>query len=118
MTAHYGTVHGEAVGIMLPHVIRYNAESVGRLYGRLAEDIDLCDSTDPDAASRLAEFVNGLLVKADAPRSLSAIGVDPDGIPKLAEEAAKQWTGTFNPRPVDVTSLQELYQWALTDDNS
>src|SRR5258705_13897371 len=26
LTAHFGTVHGQAVGLMLPHVIRFNAQ--------------------------------------------------------------------------------------------
>ena len=30
----------------------------------------------------------------------------------LAEEAAKQWTGTFNPRPFDAAGALELYQLA------
>src|SRR5205814_650484 len=38
LTAHYGVVHGEAVGIMLPHVIRFNAKDTvtKRAYAELA----------------------------------------------------------------------------------
>ena len=38
VTAHYGVVHGAAVGVMLPHVIRFNAaDSAARLaYAQLA----------------------------------------------------------------------------------
>jgi alcohol dehydrogenase len=34
----------------------------------------------------------------------------------MAEEAAKQWTGTFNPRPVDVNSFRELYECAFNNE--
>src|SRR5438309_5148165 len=33
LTAHYGVVHGEAVGILLPHVIRFNAQDPGAKRG-------------------------------------------------------------------------------------
>src|SRR5207244_6999388 len=38
LTAHYGIVHGEAVGILLPHVVRFNAQdrSAKRAYAELA----------------------------------------------------------------------------------
>jgi alcohol dehydrogenase len=31
---------------------------------------------------------------------------------RLAEEAAKQWTGTFNPRPFDQAGAMEVYEQA------
>jgi hypothetical protein len=31
---------------------------------------------------------------------------------QLSEAAAKQWTGTFNPRPVNEKVLLEIYQGA------
>ena len=35
LTARYGIVHGEAVGLMLPHVIRFNGELRGEWYQEL-----------------------------------------------------------------------------------
>jgi alcohol dehydrogenase len=49
----------------------------------------------------------------DLPSSLSACGVDRRMLPMLAAEAASQWTAKFNPRPVDIHSLQELYECAM-----
>ena len=34
LTAHYGTTHGVAIAVMLPHVVRWNAEQVGRAVRR------------------------------------------------------------------------------------
>ena len=37
LTAHYGITHGVAIGVMLPHVIRFNAPAVGPLYAELVD---------------------------------------------------------------------------------
>ena len=44
---------------------------------------------------------------------LAAIGVERDKLPELATAAAEQWTGNFNPRPVDSDSLLSLYEQAF-----
>ena len=113
LTARYGVTHGLAVGLMLPHVIRFNAPSVKALYGRLAEDAKLCAADEPQASERLADHVASLVQQAGAPTNLKACGVERSTLPQLAEDAAKQWTGTFNPRPVDESSLLELYERAF-----
>src|SRR5207237_1125662 len=41
LTAHYGLTHGLAIGILLPHVIRFNGAMVGPLYAELAEEAGL-----------------------------------------------------------------------------
>ncbi len=43
LTAHYGIPHGQAVGLMLPHVIRFNAAEVGSEYRELLEADGGCD---------------------------------------------------------------------------
>lgn len=113
LTAHFDVVHGLAIGLMLPHVVRYNAESVGDLYGELASDAGLCAADDPAAGARLAEWLQQQVAAAGCPTRLVDCGVTRSSLPQLAADAAKQWTGTFNPRPVDATRLQELYEWAF-----
>lgn len=115
LTAHYGITHGLAIGIMLPHVVRYNAPVVGALYGRLAADAGLAAIDDPSAGERLAGWIHQIVARAGCPTDLAACGVAPNLLPTLAQEAAQQWTGTFNPRPVDASSLEELYRCALHD---
>lgn len=113
LTARYDTTHGVAVGVMLPHVVRFNAPVVGDLYADLADDLDLCDRNDPEAAYRLADFLTSFLSRAGLPTTLSECGVRSEDFWDLAETAAKQWTGNFNPRPVDTSSLEELYRCAM-----
>ena len=113
LTAHFDVTHGLAIGVMLPHVIRYNATAVGTAYGRLAADVGLCEVDDPRAAEFIAAAVRKFASTAGLPSTLQQCGVDRAMLPELAEEAAKQWTGTFNPRIVDAASLLELYQSAF-----
>lgn len=115
LSAHFDLTHGVAIGIMLPHVIRYNAAAVNGLYGELAADVGLCESDDPQAGEFLAAFVRELTELAELPTTLAACDVDESLIPTMAVEAAKQWTAQFNPRAVDAGSLEELYRCAFHD---
>ena len=113
LSAHFGLTHGVAIAVMLPHVIRFNADAVGSLYGDLAADAGLCSADDPQAGVILAARIIELASLVDLPTSLAACGVTQKMIPVMAAEAAAQWTAKFNPRPVDVISLQELYECAM-----
>src|SRR5207248_2117751 len=88
LTAHYGLTHGLAIGIMLPHVIRLNAEVVGDLYGELAGEAGLLDGDRSVAAEALAKRIISLMETAGLPTTLSACGISPGIFPVLAEEAA------------------------------
>src|SRR4029077_15081927 len=41
LTAHYGLTHGIAIGILMPHVLRFNAAAAGPLYSDLAHQSEL-----------------------------------------------------------------------------
>jgi alcohol dehydrogenase len=109
LTAHYGIAHGVAVGVMLPHVIHYNAPDVGPLYDELAREAGLTG----DGADALARRVTAFLSAAGLPATLGDLGVSRSILPILAEEAAQQWTARFNPRPVAEPDLLRLYEAAL-----
>lgn len=116
LSAHFGLTHGVAIGVMLPHVVRFNASVVGNLYEDLASDAGLCESGDQSAIEHLARYLTSVVEGWGLPTSLEECHVRSDLIPTMAEEAAKQWTGTFNPRPVDVNSLKELYECAFNNE--
>ncbi len=44
---------------------------------------------------------------------LGKLGITRDALPRLAAEAAQQWTATFNPRPITAEDFEELYVEAL-----
>lgn len=102
LTAEYGIVHGQAVGLMLPHVVRFNSG--------LPEIADLYASYHADD---LAGRITGLLQAAGLKTRLSELGVEAAKIPVLAEAAAKQWTAHFNPREITETDFVKLYEAAM-----
>ncbi|MGH7129790.1 MAG: iron-containing alcohol dehydrogenase, partial [Planctomycetaceae bacterium] len=113
LSAHFNVTHGVAIGVMLPHVIRYNQKAVSPLYGQLAAIAGLCSPADRNAAERLAEHVAGLVSLAGLPTMLSQCEVDSALVPTMAAEAAQQWTAKFNPRPADAAAMEELYRCAM-----
>ena len=117
LTAHYDLPHGHAVGLMLPHVVRFNAldPAACQSYASLASSIELSTpGEDRDqAAQHLVAFLARLLQLAGLPRCLAECNVDRTAIPALAEEAARQWTAGFNPRPITATTFVQLYESAF-----
>jgi alcohol dehydrogenase len=113
LTAHYGLTHGIAVGILLPHVIRFNIPAAGALYADLAHESGLANGDGGAGGEALARRLTELLRLTGLPTRLSACGVSPGIFGVLAEEAAAQWTGKFNPRPVSEADLLALYEAAL-----
>jgi alcohol dehydrogenase len=110
LTAHYGITHGVAIGVMLPHVIRFNAPAAGDLYAQLAAETG--GANGQPAAEVLADRVTEMLNAAGLPRTLKECGVSDTILPLLAEEANQQWTARFNPRPVDEGDILHLYRAA------
>ena len=95
LTAHFDVVHGHAVMTMLPSVMRWNREVVGEVYDELKPG--------------LIEWVENLSELAE----LHPVTVPQEVVGQLATEAAQQWTGQFNPRPLTVDDFGELYRNAV-----
>ncbi|HYV36032.1 MAG TPA: iron-containing alcohol dehydrogenase [Gemmataceae bacterium] len=110
LTAHYGLTHGLAIGILLPHVVRFNADSVGPLYADLAEEAGLGNG---DPVEAITQRIVELMRAAKLPVRLSECGVTATILPVLADEANQQWTARFNPRPVSERELQTIYEAAF-----
>jgi alcohol dehydrogenase len=114
LTAHHGTTHGVAIAVMLPHVVRWNAEHAGRRYARLlrSSGVSFQGDSPADAAECLAARLEALRRAGGLPATLREVGVAREDIEMLAGEAATQWTGTFNPRPFAAAAARELYERA------
>jgi alcohol dehydrogenase len=109
LTARYGTTHGIAIAVMLPHVVRWNGgeDAVASRYAELLGHADA-----RSAGERLADRLSALAASANLPATLRQLGADRADIPALAADAATQWTGTFNPRPFDAARAAALYEGA------
>lgn len=101
LTAHFDIVHGQAVGVMLPSVIRFNSAdpAAAKIY----------DGLSPELEARCIQ----LLETGALEKSLSDLPVDPSLMGRLSEEAAKQWTAQFNPVPVTPEALERVYRSAF-----
>jgi alcohol dehydrogenase len=110
LTAHYGTPHGEAIAVMLPNVVRWNAVGIADRYAELLRIAGHFIGSDP--GEELARRLEQLAQTGKLPRQLRTMGVPRRDLKMLAEEAAKQWTGTFNPRAWNAAGALEVYQWA------
>lgn len=101
LTARFGVVHGHAVGLMLPHVVRFNSAAGDKPYAALGLD-----------SEALASRIDSLLASAGLPRRFGDCGANRAAIPQLADAAARQWTAAFNPRKVGPEELAEIYEMA------
>jgi alcohol dehydrogenase len=104
LTAHHGIAHGRAVGLMLPGVVRFNAQDSAANAGYR----ELCEAAGLRDVEHLASRLEELLDEAGLSGRLGALGVT--DIRVLAEEAARQWTATFNPRAIQAEDFSRLYE--------
>ncbi|HVG34563.1 MAG TPA: iron-containing alcohol dehydrogenase [Pyrinomonadaceae bacterium] len=114
LTSRYGTTHGAAIAVLLPSVVRWNAEVAGARYAELLRcAINLngfAAITEPGDV--LARRLEQLAAAGKLKVRLGEMGVAKSDLPSLAEDAAEQWTGRFNPRPFDKQGALEVYRCA------
>jgi alcohol dehydrogenase len=112
ITARYRVTHGLVLAILLPHVVRWNAPVAGERYAALLGS-PRRRARDEDAAESLARRLEDLAAAGGLAMTLGEAGVEEEALPELAEQAAQQWTGGFNPRPLDAAGALEIYRSAL-----
>ncbi len=112
LTAVYGLAHGQAVALMLPHVVRYNGKQCDAQYRELLSEAADQPNCPSEGAESLADFLQNAANEAGLAGKLSECGVERDHLPQLAEDAAQQWTASFNPVPVSQVELLQLYERA------
>ena len=98
LTAEFGITHGVAIASLLRHVVRWNQPVVDGRYRDLS----------PDLPRRLKD----LAAAAHLPARLRHLFIPEESLPRLADAAAQQWTGKFNPRPFDRAGALEIYECA------
>jgi alcohol dehydrogenase len=115
LTARYGTEHGAALAVLLPAVVRWNAGAAGALYDELlgASGQGRSGGASAGDGEALARRLEELREAGGMPRRLGDAGVRREDLPALAADAARQWTGTFNPRPFDEQGALEIYECAF-----
>jgi alcohol dehydrogenase len=115
LTATYGIAHGEAIALMLPHVVRGNGATVEAWYREMlaCRDGASIAGKPAGAAESLAEYVSEISERAGLAGRLNDCGVSRGDLPKLAEGATQQWTGKFNPVEFSRDDYLKLYEAAF-----
>ncbi len=117
LTADFDIAHGQAVGMMLPHVVQFNAEcnKTSLEYANLAKECGIAPpaATTVEATEILLAMIRDMLKQSDMPISLRECDIPDDAIESLAKGANRQWTAQFNPRAVSEQDFRDIYQAAL-----
>jgi alcohol dehydrogenase len=114
LTSQFQVPHGQAVGMMLPHVIRFNGQECGDWYFELLE----CTAggngfpAPQSGYHGLADFVGDLASRAGLVARLRELDIPQDRFESLASDAAKQWTAGYNPRTAGIEDFVGLYRAA------
>ena len=98
LTAAYGIAHGQAVGLVLPHVIRFNGEQFGDWYRELYALQAPVQNGAGDGMLKLSDYVTAVLKQAGLKDRLSECGVQRERLGELAA-AASQPTGRIGSFP-------------------
>ena len=112
LTARFNVTHGLALAMLLPHVVRWNGLVAGDRYAALLGS-PRRRARDAEVPETLARRLEDFAVAGGLPARLSDVGVKEEALAELADLAAEQWTGTFNPRPFDAPGALEIYRAAF-----
>ncbi|GAA4057267.1 iron-containing alcohol dehydrogenase [Actinomadura miaoliensis] len=107
--------HGVVNGVLLPHVIRWNAQVWPERFVPLAEAAGIPVEGMPprEAAQRLADRIRALADDVGVPRGLASLGVAESDVPRLARTTLKDACMATNPRELDVDDVRTLFHEAL-----
>jgi 4-hydroxybutyrate dehydrogenase len=94
--------HGALNAVLLPAVLRFNADYAASKYDVIRRVLDMPADTD------LAAFVAGLNRKLGLPESLSQMGVPRQVLPAMAQLAVEDHSSATNPRPADAADYERL----------
>lgn len=107
--------HGVINGVLLPHLIRFNAAEDPARYVPLASAAGIeTDGRPPhEVADELAQRVRELADSVGVPRGLGSMGVGEHNVRHLAETTLKDACLATNPRPATRTDLETLFREAM-----
>ncbi len=107
--------HGVCNGVLLPHVIRYNAGTDPDRFATIASAVGLPVAGLPaaDAAFMLADWVRDLGDRVGVPRGLRELGVTEEDLPRLASTTLEDACLTTNPRDADAVAVENIFRAAL-----
>jgi alcohol dehydrogenase class IV len=107
--------HGVLNGVLLPHVIRFNAGAWPQRYVPVAAACGIGTGGVPatEVALILADRIRELADEVGVPQGLAALGVTEDVVPRLARTTLQDACLATNPRDADARDIEALFLAAL-----
>jgi alcohol dehydrogenase class IV len=121
LTSHCNVDHGLAVGMVLPYVMLFNAQSQPKKYRKIAIALGAKHDEgegDLTISRKGASKLRSLLDELSLPPNLAKMGVREDLIPKMAQEALTQLSLDYNPIKPDLQQMTKLFLSAFRGDLS
>jgi len=112
---HYKVPHGLSNALVLPHVLRFNAQVAPEAYAALLPHVfpDLPAMSVAEAAMKFAQGMADLSQACGLEQGLREMGIAQEALPKLARDAMNQTRLLVNnPRPVDEAAAMQIYEAA------
>ncbi len=102
-----GHHHGTLIGILLPHILRFNRPAAGDAMTEVANAMGL---EGPDA---VADGVAAIAAEIGLPGTLGAVGVTGGVLPDIADRAELEHLSRTNPRKATATDYLAMLEAAL-----
>ncbi len=99
--------HGMLNGVFLPHILRFNAQSVGSKYEKLSDIFCIARETD------LATAVSDLVQSLKLPATLGQMGFEAWHIPQTVVRALADHSNATAPRKASAEEFEALLRAAL-----
>ena len=109
---HYKVPHGLSNALVLPHVLRFNAEVAPQAYADLLPHVfpQVSFKGVDDAALKFVEGMAALSRACGLQQNLRNMGIEKEALPMLARDAMNQTRLLVNnPRPVDEAAALAIY---------
>ena len=111
----YHVPHGLSNALVLPHVLKFNAETAAPHYAELAEAV-LPEAVGTSEAKTLAFIghIEHLIAETGIPSTLREVGIAREGLERMAKDAMlQQRLLVNNPRPVTEADALAIYSSAF-----
>ncbi len=100
--------HGTLNAVILPTVLRFNADAARDKYERIRHAMHLPATTD------LADFIEDLNATLGVPKNLNEMGLTSERMPELVAQAVTDLATHSNPRKASEDDYARLFEEAMT----
>jgi alcohol dehydrogenase len=111
----YHVPHGLSNALVLPHVLKFNAEAAADLYAELADVIVPAATGSAEVKTQaLIAHLEQMIAATRIPSTLREVGIERDGLARMAGDAMLQTRLLINnPRPVTEADALAIYTAAF-----